>query len=213
MTDLYEYYIDEKLNRQRAVARAKRYSAKCCHKRQSRYYAVAVAVGLLLAFCYLAWQITRPEPELIESAPTSFIDIAPDPVIHEPVVSANLAPIGEFTLTAYCPCETCCGQWALNRPLDANGEPIIYTASGEIAQPNFTVAVDPDVIPLGTEICIEGLGVFKAQDTGAFSGSVIDVYFTSHEAACAFGSENARPGEKFIIRNVWEVYYYDGVST
>lgn len=204
MTNYYEYYIDEKLNRQRAIARAKRYSAKCYHKRQRRYYAVAVAVGLLLAFCYFAWQITRPEPELIESAPTSFVDIAPDPVIHEPVVSANLAPIGEFTLTAYCPCETCCGIWALMRPSDENGEPIIYTASGELARPNFTVAVDPNVIPLGTEICIEGLGVFKAQDTGAFSGNVIDIYFEDHDAALEFGRQTA---------NVWEVYYYDGVST
>ena len=204
MTDLYEYYIDEKLNRQRAVARAKRYSAQCHHKRQRRYYAVAVAVGLLLAFCYFAWQITRPEPELVESASTSFIDIAPEPVVHEPVVSASLAPIGEFELTAYCPCETCCGVWALNRPLDANGEPVIYTASGEIAQPNFTVAVDPDVIPLGTEICIEGLGVFVAQDTGNFTGNVIDIYFEDHDAAREFGRQTAK---------IWEVYHYDGVST
>ena len=202
MTDLYEYYIDEKLNRQRAVARAKRYSAKCYHKRQRHYYAVAVAVGLLLSFCYFAWQLTRPEPQLVESPLTA--TQYDDPSIHEPVVSASLAPIGEFELTAYCPCETCCGVWALNRPLDATGEPIIYTASGEIAHPSFTVAVDPDVIPLGTEICIEGLGVFKAQDTGNFTGSVIDIYFENHADALEFGRQTAK---------IWEVYHYDGVST
>lgn len=201
MTDLYEYYIDEKLNRQRAIARAKRYSAKCYHKRQCRYYAVAVAVGLLLAFCYFAWQITRPE--LVESADTSYIDVAPEPIIHEPVVSAELKPLGEFELTAFCPCERCCGVWALMRPLDENGEPIIYTASGELAEAGVTVAVDPDVIPLGTEICIEGLGVFKAQDTGAFMGRVVDIFFSDHQAALEFGRQTA---------DVWEVYH-DGVSS
>ncbi len=30
--------------------------------------------------------------------------------------------------TAYCPCEICCGKWALNRPDD-----IVYTASGAIS--------------------------------------------------------------------------------
>ena len=31
--------------------------------------------------------------------------------------------------TAYCPCEICCGIWALNRP-----DGIVYTASGAIAE-------------------------------------------------------------------------------
>lgn len=30
--------------------------------------------------------------------------------------------------TAYCPCEICCGKWALNRP-----DGIVYTASGAIS--------------------------------------------------------------------------------
>ena len=204
MTDLYEYYIDEKLNRQRAIARAKRYSAQCYHKRNRRNYRIAIIAGVILGALFWAWQITRPEPELVESPLTSYVDVAPDPIIHEPVVSASLAPIGEFELTAYCPCELCCGVWALNRPIDATGEPIIYTASGEIARPNFTVAVDPVVIPLGTEICIEGLGVFVAQDTGNFTGNVIDIFFLDHDAAREFGRQTAK---------IWEVYHFDGVST
>lgn len=34
----------------------------------------------------------------------------------------------EAVATAYCSCEICCGEWALNRP---NG--IVYTASGAAA--------------------------------------------------------------------------------
>lgn len=201
MTDFYEYYIDEKLNRQRAIARAKRYSAQCYRKRNRRNYTIAIALGITLALAFWAWQLTRPEPEpaVVESAATDtqYTEIT-EPIIHDPVVSANLEPLGEFTLTAYCPCELCCGKWAINRPSDENGDPIIYTASGEIATPNLTVAVDPDVIPLGTQLCIDGLGVFTAQDTGAFTGNIIDIYFTDHAAACEFGKQTA---------NIWEVTY------
>lgn len=39
--------------------------------------------------------------------------------------------------TAYCPCEICCGKWALNRP-----DGIVYTASGAIAEEGVTIATD-----------------------------------------------------------------------
>lgn len=197
MTDLYEYYVDEKLNRQRAIARAKRYSAQCYRKRNRRNYTIAIALGITLALAFWAWQLSRPEPAIVESAATDtqYTEIT-EPIIHDPVVSASLKPLGEFTLTAYCPCERCCGQWALNRPLDANGAPIIYTASGAVAEAGVTVAVDPDVIPLGTQLCIDGLGVYTAQDTGAFTGNIVDIYFTDHAAACEFGKQTA---------NIWEV--------
>lgn len=58
------------------------------------------------------------------------------------------------------------------------------TKSGEPAQYGY-IAVDPSVIPLGTEVYIPSLnGVFKAMDTGnAIIGKKIDVYFNSlHEA-------------------------------
>ena len=205
MTDFYEYYVNEQLDRRRAVNAARRYSARCRIKRQRRNYAIAVAVGLFLAFCYFGWQITRPESEPVLSAPTAqqYSEVS-EPVIREPVVSAYLKPLGEFSLTAYCSCENCCGQWALNRPLDENGNEIVYTASGEIARAGVTVAVDPRIIPLGTQICIGDLGLYTAQDTGNFGGNVIDIYFDSHDAAVEFG---LRKNIK-----VWEVLH-DGVSS
>jgi 3D (Asp-Asp-Asp) domain-containing protein len=40
-----------------------------------------------------------------------------------------------------------------------------------------TVAVDPQVIPLGSTVYIQGLGVFKAEDTGgAIVGHSVDVF-------------------------------------
>lgn len=110
---------------------------------------------------------------------------------ERPPVSNGMEVLGEFAITAYCSCERCCGTWALDRPLDKNGNEIVYTASGAVAEVGVTVAVDPDVIPLGSEVYIDGLGWYKAQDTGAFTGKVVDVYFADHEAACEFGRQAA----------------------
>lgn len=96
--------------------------------------------------------------------------------------------IGEFKITAYCPCEQCCGKWAKNRPVDKNGSEIIYTASGQIAKANKTVGVDPKVIPYGTRLLISG-NEYVAQDTGsALKGNIIDIYFETHQEAQDFGA-------------------------
>jgi 3D (Asp-Asp-Asp) domain-containing protein len=50
------------------------------------------------------------------------------------------------------------------------------------------VAVDPDVIPLGTEIEIKDIGTFTAEDTGReIKGNRIDIFFDSKKEAKEFG--------------------------
>lgn len=81
-----------------------------------------------------------------------------------------------FTVTAYCPCEKCCGAYA-------NG----YTASGAKATQGVTIAADPDVLPMGTEIELDGHR-YTVQDTGgAIAGNRLDLYFDSHEDALRWG--------------------------
>jgi len=64
------------------------------------------------------------------------------------------------------------------------------TKSGTMVRPGV-VAVDPEVIPLGTEIFIEGLGVFTAEDTGgAIKGNRLDIYFESRKEALEFGVQS-----------------------
>lgn len=93
-----------------------------------------------------------------------------------------------YILTAYCPCRICCGVWADKRP---GG--VVYTASGEVAREGVTVAADPDVLPIGTVIEIDGLGQRVVQDTGsAVKGRHIDVYFTDHHAALQFGRQERK---------------------
>ena len=103
----------------------------------------------------------------------------------------ELTYLGEFEYTGYDPCIACCGQYAKNRPV-VNGKEIVYTASGEIAS-NMTVAVDPNVIPLGSLLYLEGYGVKIAQDTGsAVKGNVIDIYFNNHKDAQNVGRQKGR---------------------
>lgn len=97
-------------------------------------------------------------------------------------VNTELVSLGEFTVTHYCPCSTCCGVWAENRP-----DGIIYTASGAVAESGKTIAVDPDVIPYGTEVVIDG-HTYIAQDCGgAIRENRVDIYCDSHEEALQLG--------------------------
>jgi 3D (Asp-Asp-Asp) domain-containing protein len=62
------------------------------------------------------------------------------------------------------------------------------TASGKVVQDHQTIAVDPSVIPIGTKVYIEGIGVRVAEDTGgAIVGNRIDVYMSDLSAAIQFG--------------------------
>lgn len=62
------------------------------------------------------------------------------------------------------------------------------TRSGSTATQGRTIAVDPNVIPLGTWVYIEGIGLRRAEDTGsAIKGKKIDLYFDDHTTATKFG--------------------------
>lgn len=80
--------------------------------------------------------------------------------------------LGVFTVTYYCSCEVCCGGWS--------GGP---TASGAYPVADWTVAADPDVLPLGTHIYING-HEYCVEDTGTgVDGHHIDIYVTDHDLA------------------------------
>ncbi|SFF31115.1 Uncharacterized conserved protein YabE, contains G5 and tandem DUF348 domains [Paenibacillus catalpae] len=62
------------------------------------------------------------------------------------------------------------------------------TASGAKVKEGRTIAVDPDVIPIGWWVYIEGIGFRREEDTGsAINGNKIDVYFDSTSYANKFG--------------------------
>lgn len=99
----------------------------------------------------------------------------------------ELKSLGVFKATAYCPCEICCGVWAKNRPLDENGNPIVYTASGERAIQGVTIAADTNKLPFGTEVYINGNKYIVHDRGGAVNGNRIDIYFDNHAEASKWG--------------------------
>lgn len=96
----------------------------------------------------------------------------------------NSTQLGEFEATAYCNCEKCCGEWSKYHS----------TYTGAVPQEGVTIAVDPDVIPLNSQVFVqlpnEVWHCYTAQDIGgAIKGNKIDIYFESHEDALAFGRQ------------------------
>lgn len=64
------------------------------------------------------------------------------------------------------------------------------TASGTKVSEGRTIAVDPDVIPMGWWVYIDGIGFRRAEDKGsAVQGKKIDVYFDSEDYAQKFGTK------------------------
>lgn len=85
--------------------------------------------------------------------------------------------LGVFKITHYCNCSICCGQYA------GMGK----TASGAKLQEGITIAIDPNIIPYGTKIMING-NTYIAQDCGGgVKGNHIDIYCSTHKEALAKG--------------------------
>ncbi len=85
------------------------------------------------------------------------------------------APAFTMRVSAYCPCEICCGEFA-------DG----YTASGVRAVGKI-VAAPPDM-PFGTVLEIPGYGRCRVQDRGgAITEGRLDVLFSTHEQAKQWG--------------------------
>lgn len=67
------------------------------------------------------------------------------------------------------------------------------TRSGSKAEEGRTIAVDPAVIPLGSTVLIEGIGIRTAEDTGsAIKGTRIDVFMNNLQEALQFGVQKER---------------------
>lgn len=123
-------------------------------------------------------KIGEDNAEVVEEVSVKVKD-APLPKEVEPLESvASETSINDSTLykvTAYCPCSTCCGK--------SNG----ITATGTVATQGRTIAVDPNKIPYGTEVIING-HTYVAEDCGgAIKGNKIDLFFDNHQDALNWG--------------------------
>ena len=80
-------------------------------------------------------------------------------------------------VTAFCPCQKCCGKWA-------DG----YTASGHKITAGDKFCASPQNIPFGTMLDIPGYGVVPVLDrSGSIKEGQIDVFFHTHIEALVWG--------------------------
>lgn len=88
--------------------------------------------------------------------------------------------IGECTVTYYCcePYAHICG--------DGDG----LTATGLPVTPGV-VAVDPEVIPLGSTVIIDGQAYLAADTGGAVRGNHVDIAVATHQEALELGTRTA----------------------
>lgn len=140
------------------------------HRIIRRCLVAALAVLAFLAAAYsvapLLGQAIDYELDRVPTAETAGRwDVPPPPESKAPITL-------QMTATAYT---YGCG----------NGDGV--TATGTIPRPGVA-AVDPAVIPLGTELYVEGYGYARAEDTGgAIRGARIDLFFPTRETALQWG--------------------------
>lgn len=73
-------------------------------------------------------------------------------------------------------------------PADALGGGTMTATGQNLLENPMAVAVDPNVIPLGTHLYVEGYGEAYAVDTGsAIQGNIIDVHFPTAAQCNAWG--------------------------
>ncbi len=79
------------------------------------------------------------------------------------------------------------------------------TASGAYPRANHTVAADPDVLPIGTMVLIDGKGPYRVEDTGLRCGTMgpngyylhvqgnrIDIFMDTRAECLEFGRRQVR---------------------
>ena len=135
------------------------------------------------------WLLCTPSAQLEQKFPASTSAYAEEgTVAHALAELTTRYFLGELDEVSY------------ENQIKSEFEPNSYgvTASGVVVEAGRTIAVDSSVIPLGSEIVIDG-HTYVAEDTGsAIKGNRIDIYFDTHQEALNFGVQYA---DIYIIKN------------
>lgn len=167
---------------------------------------LAVLLGLVAACCIV--YVSAQEPEAPQDGPTvqaiptdgslpgddvpafvrcsmtkEEVEQAENEMI-EAALLARATRLDDVLVTHYDCCMECCGK--------TDG----ITAIGLRATPGVTVAVDPDIIPLGADVLVDygdgEIHYYRADDVGgAIKGNRIDLCVESHEKADELGRRQA----------------------
>lgn len=101
----------------------------------------------------------------------TMVEKGPAPKVVDQPKSNKKVMVMEATAYAYTGQKTATGTW-----------------------PKFgTIAVDPEVIPFGSRLWVEGYGYGIAEDTGsAIKGMIIDVYMDKEDRALEWGRKKVQ---------------------
>ncbi len=93
--------------------------------------------------------------------------------------SASPFTMVKMEVTAYCRCESCCGNYSPG-----------ITASGYTIRPGDKLVAAPRTFQFETKIFVPGYGLASVRDRGgAIQGNRLDVYFSTHEEALEWGRQ------------------------
>lgn len=117
----------------------------------------------------------------LEEMTDSYLELAQ---VEEPIKKTYTnypkKSLGKFQLSFYTPTE-------LKKPYEK-----LRTAAGTKPKEGRTIAVDPNVIPYGTLVYIEGFGYRIAEDCGsAIKGNRIDIFMMDYNKAISLGKPYA----------------------
>lgn len=144
---------------------------------------IAIIIGMLFCLIQMPCEaptnesVFQPQVEVVQGA--QLIDVEQT----EPVVDPEPEKI-TYRVTAYCSCSKCCGKYALNRPVDENGNEIVIGAANVPLTPLVSCA---SPLPFGTKIKLEGYGTLVVQDRTAqwvvdkYGENIIDIYVNNHD--------------------------------
>lgn len=156
--------------------KAYEYLLRCKRKRLNRilWAATVIMWALLIGCIVLCVYASKPadEPEAPPVEATAGIQSA----IPAAYLVKALPQVGEFEICGYC---ACCTPYSHLNQRDG----LVLTASGEWVEIGTCVAVDADIIPLGSTVTIDGK-TYTAYDTGV-TGYVIDILMSHEEASTA----------------------------
>lgn len=148
----------------------------------------------------------RSDQNVIHASKSSEPIEVVSPVFRRKMLSARSAAVRHaetrnVIATGYCP-----GTPGSGCPVDSKGRSVCTgyatgltalgtparAGNGTITNPHI-IAVDPDYIPLGTLVYIQGWGYARAEDTGsAIKGNRIDLLFNYHKQAKEFGVQELK---------------------
>lgn len=144
-------------------------------------------VALFLTL-FLAAVLQPPPSPAAESGPGPAVQIIPPPAEHKALELAEEAePPAEVHVI-----EDCTVTWYTSDTCGKTPDHPAYgiTASGLPVEEGVTCAVDPEVIPLGSQVRVlyaDGtVGTFRAMDTGV-KGEWVDIYTPDYDYAVQCG--------------------------